>query len=77
MNRGNINPTYLLRIDRLRRLRERFRRGEIHQSEFRDLLAVEGIINPCQQDIEILESVPGMRPIGEAARRVVEDLKNG
>jgi hypothetical protein len=74
---GNLHPTYMLRQDRLRRLRERFRRGEIHQSEFRDLLAVEGIINPSEQDVEILQSVPGMRPIGDAARRLVEDLKNG
>ena len=58
---GNLNPYYMLRVDRLNRLRERFRRGEIHQAEFRDLLAAEGIISSYDQDCEILSSVPGMQ----------------
>ncbi len=60
---GNLNPIYQLRVDRLRRLRERFRRGEIHEREFRDLLAVEGMISSAAQDMEIIMSVPGMEKI--------------
>jgi hypothetical protein len=53
---GNLNPNYQLRLDRLRRVRERFRRGEIHEKEFRDLLSAEGIISHFAQDIEIREN---------------------
>ena len=72
---GNLNELYQLRVDRLKRLRERFRRGAIHQSEFRDLLAAEGIISPAAQTAEIMQSMPGMRPIGEAAQRIVNQLE--
>lgn len=57
---GNQSPYYQLRLDRLRRLRERFRRGEVHEREFRDLLGAEGVISSYDQDLEILASVPGM-----------------
>ncbi len=60
---GNLSPIYQLRQDRLRRLRERFRRGEIHEREFRDLLAVEGLLSSYDQDLEIIHSVPGMEKI--------------
>ena len=75
MSIGNLHPSYLLRLDRLDRLRERFRRGEVHEAEFRELLAAEGIMSPAAQTAEILASVPGMRPIGEAVARVVEQIK--
>ena len=58
---GNLNPTYQLRMDRLERLRDRFRRGAIHEREFRELLAAEGILSAHDQDLEILSSIPGMR----------------
>ena len=73
--KGNLNASYMLRVDRLDRLRERFRRAEIHEQEFRELLAVEGIMSPAAQTAEILNSLPGMRPIGEAAGRIVEQIK--
>ncbi len=60
---GNLNPLYQLRKDRLRRLRERFRRGEIHEREFRDLLSAEGMISSFDQDLEIIASVPGMEKV--------------
>ncbi len=74
---GNLNPMYQLRLDRLQRIRDRFRSGAIHEKEFRELLSAEGIISGHDQDLEILASVPGMRPISEAANRVLERLKNG
>ena len=72
--KGNLNELYALRVDRIDRLRERFRRAEIHEGEFRDLLAAEGF-GPAAQTAEILNSLPGMRPIGEAAGRIVEQIK--
>lgn len=55
---GNLDAIYQLRVDRLDRLRDKFRRGSIHEGEFRDMLAVEGIMDRASQDAEIRESAP-------------------
>lgn len=75
MNTGNLNLTYQLRLDRLNRLREKFRRGSIHEGEFRELLAVEGIMDRASQDVEIREAHPGLRPLSEIVGRIMERVR--
>ena len=58
---GNLDVYYQLRMYRLNRLRDRFRRGDIHQSEFRDLLAAEGIISNADQTAEVMLCAPDRR----------------
>ena len=72
---GNLDVYYQLRIDRLERLREKFRRGAIHETEFRDMLGAEGIIDRGSQDAEVMACQPGMRPIGEIIARVMERVR--
>lgn len=72
---GNYNQFYQLRLDRLERARDRFRRGEIHENEFRELLAVEGMISRYNQDAEIRDSQPGLVPIGEVMKRLIERIR--
>lgn len=67
MTHHNLNPIYLLRVERLNRARDRFRRGAIHEIEFRELLAVEGMLDRASQDAEIRECHPGLRPIERTA----------
>lgn len=52
---NNLAPLYMLRLDRLRRARQRFLSGYIHENEFRELLAVEGMIDRGSQDAEVRE----------------------
>lgn len=66
----------MLRVDRLDRARDRFRAGHIHEHEFRDLLAADGMIDRSSQDEEIRNCLPGLRPIGEAANRVIERIRS-
>ena len=72
---GNLHPSYMLRVARLERARERFRRGSIHENEFRELLAADGMLERASQDAEIRDCLPGMHQIGEAADRVIERIK--
>lgn len=72
---GNLNCFYQLRLDRLERARDRFRRGAIHENEFRELLAAEGMLSRASQDAEICNAQPGLRPIGEAAARLLERIR--
>lgn len=63
---GNLSPIYQLRIDRLNRLREKFRKGDILEGEFRLLLAVEGIIDRASQDAEVrMENVSVGQKLGD------------
>ena len=56
---GNLSAIYQLRVDRLNRLRDKYRKGDILEGEFRLLLAVEGIVDSASQDAEVrLEKVP-------------------
>lgn len=50
---SNLAPIYQLRVDRLNRLRDKFRRGDILESEFRLLLSVEGIMDRASLDAEV------------------------
>ena len=50
---SNLAPIYQLSIDRLNRLRDKYRKGDILEGEFRLLLAVEGIIDRASQDAEV------------------------
>lgn len=63
---SNLNTSYLLRQDRLRRLREAYDRGSISQREYRIMLAQEGFVS--QLDTFFVS-------IGDAATRVVGKLK--
>lgn len=72
---GNLNPIYTLRVARLERSRNRFRLGHIHESEFRDMLSAEGMIDRPSQDAEIRDCLPGLHPIVEAVNRVIERIK--
>ena len=72
---GNLHPSYMLRVARLERSRERFRQGHIHENEFRELLSVDGMFDRSSQDAEIRDCLPGLHPIGEAASRVIERIK--
>lgn len=53
MRIGNLSEIYQLRVDRLNRLRDKFRRGDILESEFRLLLSAEGIMDRASQDAEV------------------------
>lgn len=68
---GNLNESYQLRVFRLDRLREGYLNNRLTEYEFRALLAQEGIADKRDQDAEIHT----FRPIGEAARRVVERIR--
>lgn len=72
---GNLSAIYMLRVARIERARNRFRLGHIHESEFRDMLAADGMIDRSSQDAEIRDCLPGLDPIGEAAKRVIERIK--
>jgi len=72
---GNLSAFYQLRVDRLNRLRDRYIRGDVLESEFRDLLAAEGIIDRFSQDAEIRDCQPGLRPISEYVRKVMEEIR--
>lgn len=62
---GNLNPNYLLRQDRIRRIEDAFARGSINKYEREKLLEQEGF--------GYLDST--FRPIGEVARQLVERLE--
>ena len=72
---GNLNEIYALRVDRLNRLRARYVRGDVLETEFRELLAADGIIDRFSQDAEIRDCQPGLRPISEYVRKVMEEIR--
>ena len=72
---GNLHPSYMLRVARLERARERFRRGAIHENEFRELLAADGMLERSSQDAEIRDCLPGMHQIGDALDPVSSPLE--
>ena len=68
---GNLSPIYLLKQDRVRRIHERFFRGELTETVYRRMLAYEGY-SKRSRDTEVEQT---MVSLSEATNRVLQGLK--
>jgi hypothetical protein len=68
---SNLSPTYLLRQDRIRRIHERFYRGELTETVYRRMLAYEGY-SKRSRDTEVEQT---MISLSDATNRILQGLK--
>lgn len=76
---GNLSPSYRLRLDRLRRLRERFDNGEFGRATYEAMLRREGY-HHHNAAIEVRmakaeRAVAAYKSLGDITGQIVKGLK--